>query len=83
MESKRRQNEDEVKVRELQARLKTTNEAQVRLLAATKPSDSQTKTETTVAEGLDPAVCDVEEEHKVDTTDSQLRLIDKEAKLIG
>ncbi|KDR14923.1 ecto-NOX disulfide-thiol exchanger 2-like [Zootermopsis nevadensis] len=85
MESKRRQSEDEIKVRELQARLKSAGEMQARLqLAKAEQSgdligdNSQPSTDT---------VGDAEDEGKADTTEtpssSASRLSDREAKLIG
>jgi hypothetical protein len=85
MESKRRQSEDEIKVRELQARLKSAGEVQARLQLA-KAEQSAELVGDGSQQSADPVV-DMEEEGKADTTDasssSGSRLSDREAKLIG
>jgi hypothetical protein len=85
MESKRRQSEDEIKVRELQARLKSAGEVHVRLQLA-KTEQSGELVGDSSQQSTDPVV-DMEEEGKADTTDasssSASRLSDREAKLIG
>jgi hypothetical protein len=85
MESKRRQSEDEIKVRELQARLKSAGEVQARLQLA-KAEQSGDLTGDSSQPSTDPVV-DTEEEGKADTTEtscsSASRLSDREAKLIG
>ncbi|XP_049778265.1 ecto-NOX disulfide-thiol exchanger 2 [Schistocerca cancellata] len=78
IESRRRQNEDEVKVRELQARLKSSNEVQAKLEAAA--AEQQSNADTAVSEGGDTSVV---EDVKVDTTQLAPRITDREAKLIG
>ncbi|CAG2065145.1 unnamed protein product [Timema podura] len=83
MESKRRQAEDEVKVRELQARLKTANVVQARL-----QHQKGDKDEVSGEEGADPTGGgEPEEEQKVDTTECPIfttsMLTDREARLIG
>jgi hypothetical protein len=85
MESKRRQSEDEMKVRELQARLKSAGEAQARLQLA-KAEQSGELVGDSGQQSADPMV-DMEEEGKADATDpsssAASRLSDREAKLIG
>jgi hypothetical protein len=84
MESKRRQSEDEIKVRELQARLKSAGEVQARLQLA-KVEQSGELVGDSSQQSADPVV-DMEEEGKADATDassSSSRLSDREAKLIG
>nr|CAD7432156.1 unnamed protein product [Timema monikensis] len=83
MESKRRQAEDDVKVRELQARLKTANVVQARL-----QHHKGDKDEVSGEEVADPTGGgEPEEEQKVDTTEcpifSTSMLTDREARLIG
>jgi hypothetical protein len=85
MESKRRQSEDEIKVRELQARLKSAGEVQARLQLA-KAEQSGELVGDNSQQSTDPVV-DTEEEGKADATEtpssSVSRLSDREAKLIG
>jgi hypothetical protein len=85
MESKRRQSEDEIKVRELQARLKSAGEVQSRL-QLTKAEQSGELIGDSSQQSADPVV-DMEEEGKADATDTSSsaasRLSDREAKLIG
>jgi len=81
MEAKRRQSEDEIKVRELQARLTSAGEVQVRL-QLTKADQSGDLVGDGSQQSTD-AVIDAEEEGKADTTESPSRLSDREAKLIG
>lgn len=81
MEAKRRQSEDEIKVRELQARLKSAGEVQVRLHLA-KADQSGDLVGDSSQQSAD-AVIDTEEDGKADTTESPSRLSDREAKLVG
>jgi hypothetical protein len=83
MDSKRRQTEDEVKVRELQARLKSAGEAQARLQSAKEQSGDLNDSNQQSSE----VVLDGDDDVKVDTTDvpssSVPKISDKEARLIG
>jgi hypothetical protein len=81
MEAKRRQSEDEIKVRELQARLKSAGEVQVRLQLAKADQSGDLVGDS--SQQTTDTVIDTEEEGKADTTESPSRLSDREAKLIG
>jgi hypothetical protein len=85
MESKRRQSEDEIKVRELQARLKSAGEVQARLQLV-KGEQSGDLIGDSSQPSTDPVV-DAEDDGKADTAEtpssSASRLSDREAKLIG